>query len=497
MKTPAERQSVRAKSTSAFWRVLRLTLLLIFLCGALFSGFVAYDFAHGWFDLIDDPSESSPFPTVPPESPDQSGPNATPAIDPTTGAIRAPIPSNGGPSGSPPSASQAQTAQAWDHRGRVNILLMGVDLRPGEKGPTNTDALIIVTIDPATRSVGMLSIPRDLWVPIPGSGENRINTAYWSGVRRGYPGGGPALVKKTIQLNFGIPIHYYALINFVGFRKLVDVLGGLTIDVPHDISDPTFPNDTYGVKPLFIPKGKQHMNGQMALDYARTRHADTDFGRMKRQQQVLMAIKDQALRVDVIPKIPALWVAKDNLAQTDLGLTDVFALVQLAREIKSDSITTGLVGDAETQDWTTSSGAMVLLPNPGRIQKVIEKVFSTPPSAAAAALQPGEQFKSLSNEAARIEIVNGSKTGGLAGRVAEWLKAQGFSVTLVDAADRDDYAQTVIVDGADKSFTRALALNLMRLPADHWRRGATGKPNVDMRIVIGQDFDLSLLPTSQ
>ena len=343
----------------------------------------------------------------------------------------------------------------------------------------------------------MLSIPRDLWVPIPGSGEGRINTAYWSGVKRGYPGGGPGLVKKTIQLNFGIPIHYYALINFVGFRKLVDVLGGLTIDVPRDISDPTFPNDTYGFKPLFIPKGTHHMNGQLALDYARTRHADTDFGRMKRQQQVLMAIKDQALRIDVIPKIPALWAARDNLAQTDLGLSDVFALVQLAREIKSDSIMTGVIGDPETQDWTTSSGAMVLLPNPARIQKVIATVFRTPPSAAAAALQPGEQFKNLTAEAARIEIVNGTRIEGLAGRVAEWLKAQGFSVTLVDAADRSDYAQTVIVDGAEKSFTRVLALNLMRMPADRWRKGATGKPNVDMRIVVGQDFDLSLLPTSQ
>ena len=124
-------------------------------------------------------------------------------------------------------------------------------------------------------------------------------------------------------------------------------------------------------------------------------------------------------------------------------------------------------------------------------------MFRTPPSAVAAAIQPGEQFKNLSNEAARIEIVNGTKTEGAGGRVAEWLKAQGFSVTLVDAADRNDYAQTVIVDSADKAFTRALALNVMRLPADRWHRGPTGVQNVDLRIVIGQDFDLSLLPTSQ
>jgi LCP family protein required for cell wall assembly len=496
MKPPAVRQSVRVKATVMVWRFVRLMFVLFFLCGALFSGFVAYDFARGWFDLTDDPIETNPFPTVPPETGELQAADTTPVIDPTTGAVRPTASANAGAGGSS-GASSAQAAQTWDQHGRVNILLMGVDLRPGEKGPTNTDAIIIVTIDPATRSVGMLSIPRDLWVPIPGSGENRINTAYWSGVRRGYPGGGPGLVKKTILLNFGIPIHYYALINFTGFRKLVDVLGGLNIDVGRDIWDPTFPNDTFGFKPLFIPKGRHHMNGQQALDYARTRHGDSDFGRMRRQQQVLMAIKDQALRVDVIPKIPALWAAKDNLAQTDLGLSDVFALVQLAREIKTDNVTTGVVGDAETQDWTTSSGAMVLLPNPARIQKVIETVFRIPSSAAAAALQPGAQFKQLSAEAARIEISNGTKNEGLAGRVAEWLKSQGFSVTLVDSAERSDYTQTVIFDGSDKVFTRALALNVMHVPADRWHKGATGTPNVDLRIVLGQDFDVSLVPTSQ
>ncbi|MBI5877717.1 MAG: LCP family protein [Chloroflexi bacterium] len=382
-----------------------------------------------------------------------------------------------------------------DRQERVNILLTGIDRRPGETGGTLTDAIIVVTVDPATKSVGMLSIPRDLWVTIPGFSENRINTAYWTGTRARYPGGGFALLKRTIQQNLGIPIHYYVRIDFVGFKKVVDTLGGITVDVPRDLYDPTFPDDRYGYRPLVVRKGVQRMNGQQALDYARTRHVDNDFGRMKRQQQVIMAIKDQALRLDAIPKIPALWAAKADMVETDLGLNEVLAFAQMARDIKSDNIRSGVIGDAETTDWTTPGGAMVLLPNRERVRKVIETVFKTP-MAALTQDEPGDQFRRLAAEGARIEVSNGTATEGLAGRAAEWLKAQGFSVVLVDNASRSDMTQTQIVEAASKPYTRGLLLRIMRLNTDRARSGDVGS-GVDMRIVLGQDFDTSMLPSSQ
>jgi LCP family protein required for cell wall assembly len=409
MRTSSEKTRVPHSQTGwSVWRWIRLLYFLIFISGACLSGYIFYDLVHG-IDLTANPFDVSFLPAA---SDDFEQPavadDATAApfvVQPgsatqSPGAVQ-PIPKPAAARPTPTGAVVAAGAAGnpenslprWDHMGRVNFLLLGVDLRPGEKGGFNTDSIIIVTLDPATKLVGMLSLPRDLWVQIPGYGENRINTAFYLGVRRKYPGGGPGLLKKTIQDNLGIPIHYYALINFVGFKKLVDALGGLTIDVPKDIYDPTFPSDNYGYKPLRIAKGRQHMTGQQALDYARTRHVDNDFGRMKRQQQVLMAIKDQALRIDVLTKIPALWLAKDNVAQTDLTLQDVFTLAQMARDIKADGIQNAVIGDAETQDWTTPSGAMVLLPDRSRIRKVVEPMFRSPASASAMAQQPGDQVK--------------------------------------------------------------------------------------------------------
>ena len=177
---------------------------------------------------------------------------------------------------------------------RVNILLLGIDQRDNkvDKGPWRTDTMILVSIDPATRSASMLSIPRDLWVTIPGYGENRINTAHATGDIRKYPGGGVALAKKTVWYTFGVPVHYYVRINFVGFEKMIDAIGGITIDVESAIHDDSYPDQNYGTMVVDIPAGVQHMDGKTALQYARVRHGRNDFDRMKRQQQVILAARD-------------------------------------------------------------------------------------------------------------------------------------------------------------------------------------------------------------
>ncbi|MEP7199894.1 MAG: LCP family protein [Chloroflexota bacterium] len=469
----------------------RLCVLMAFCCGALFAGYLFYGQLLEWLGLPPAPAIEVGLPPftlpdlqAPPRSDPLTPPDTSEGAPTPVGAVSA------GTQGQPPAPSR------WNGKERVNFLLMGVDLRPGERVGGLTDSMIIVSLDPDTKSVAMLSLPRDLWVTIPDHGENRINTAYAIGQRAKTPGGGPVLAKRTVQANFGIPIHYYVMINFVGFRKLVDALGGLTIDVPKDIYDPTFPNDTYGVKPLFIAKGRQHMNGQQALDYARTRHVDSDFGRMKRQQQVLMAIKDQALRADIITKIPSLWALKEDAAQTDLRLEDILTLARMAQDVRAENITSAVIADADTEDWVTPSGAMVLLPDHAKINKLVQQLFKSTPTNTASA-QPGDQFKRLASENARIAIANGTRVDGLGGQVAEWLKAQGFTVVLVDTADRGDYAQTAITQSGDKPFTLSLLMNLMRVPSNHARRVATPSGNVDIRIILGQDFDASILPNSQ
>ncbi len=468
-----------------YWHTLQVFLLALFMGGALFSGYLFYATMRDL--LVEQPAkpgdaraQSNANPAPPSQEKSSNSPGNVPL--PAASPIAA---------GNP--AAQDATAAHWNGKDRVNFLLMGIDRRPGETGATNTDSMIVVSVDPATKSVSMLSVPRDLWVPIPGYGENRINTAYWAGVSHNYPGGGPALAKRTVQYNIGIPINYYIIISFVGFRRVVDALGGVTIDVPRDLYDPSFPDDTYGYRPLYISKGVHHFNGQQTLDYARTRHVDSDFGRMTRQQQVLMAIKDQALRLDVLPKIPALWAAKDDTVQTDLGLQDIIALAQLARDIKPENIHDAVIDDTMTQDWVTPGGAMVLLPERERSRKLVEQLFNT---TAVVQAQPGDQIKSISAEAARIEVSNGTSVEGLGGRVSEWLKAQGYNVVLVDNAEREDYAQTLLIDNNSKPITRAALATLFHVSSDRLVSNATNK-TVDIRLVIGRDFDPAVLPTSQ
>jgi len=470
----AARQFPAAAKGAFVWRVLTAASVGVFLFGTLCLGYLLYGAAR----------------TLAASIPMQSG-VPLPAII----ASRQP----GAGDSAPASANEPQPQVQYQQQDRINFLLMGIDLRPGEYGPARTDTLIIVTLDPVGKNVGMLSLPRDLWVTIPGFGENRINTAYFSGEASKYPGGGAALAEKTIQYNFGIPINYYIVINFVGFRKMVDALGGISIDVPREIYDPSFPDDTYGYRPLYIKAGVQRMDGDMALAYARTRHEDNDFGRMKRQQQVLMAIKQQALTPSVLTKLPALWAARENMLLTDLTLDKIVQFAQIARDIKSDNITSRVIDENLAPSITTPSGAMVLWPDRDKIRALIEEIFKQPEAVPVEVKpqQPSEQIQKLASEGARIQISNGTATKALAERVSDWLKSQGFNVVLVDNADRKDYANTVVVESNVKTYTRERLLNIFHVAADKVRKSPNAKSDVDLRIIIGKDFDEKEIPDSR
>jgi len=265
---------------------------------------------------------------------------------------------------------------------RINILLLGIDQRPGETGPFRTDSMIVVTIDPESGALGMLSIPRDLWVPIPGYGENRINTAHFLGDLHKYPGGGPALAKKTVSYNFGFPVHYYVRVNFEGFRRLIDMIGGIDIDVPHEIRDDQYPDENYGYDPLYIPAGRIHMDGDLALKYARTRKADNDFERARRQQQIILAVRDKVLSLNLlpslIPKIPELLRTLSDSIQTDIPMDELIMLARLARDLNTENIKTAVIDETMTVPQTTPTGAYVLLPIREKIRPVVEDLFLSP-----------------------------------------------------------------------------------------------------------------------
>ncbi|MEW6231536.1 MAG: LCP family protein [Chloroflexota bacterium] len=276
---------------------------------------------------------------------------------------------------------------AWRGKGRANILLLGVDRRPPAPGsgrevgePARSDAMDVVSLDPQGKKATLLSIPRDLWVAIPdlasyGITEDRINAALFYGDYYHIPGGGPALAKKTVSLNLGIPIHYYVLVDFQGFVKAIDLLGGVDLELDTAIVDDEYPTDDYGTMQIYIPAGRQHLDGQRALQYARTRHMDNDFGRIRRQQKLLLAVREKALGLDIVAKLPALLGALKDSFSTDLGPADMLALAQAAKDVASQDITTCLISESMVTFWATDNGSQVLVPRREAIRKLIQENF--------------------------------------------------------------------------------------------------------------------------
>jgi LCP family protein required for cell wall assembly len=234
--------------------------------------------------------------------------------------------------------------KAWDGKRRLTILLMGLDKRPGERGTGfRTDTLIVLSLDPATQRVGILSIPRDLRMPIPNRPETLypINSAYVLGELE-RPGYGARLTAETIQYNLGIPIDHYVVLSFEAVIGFIDAIGGITIDVPSEIVDNEYPDMAFGYDPLYIPAGRQVMNGELALKYARTRHQTDDFDRTRRQQQVIFAVRQQVLRGDVLPglilRAPALWNELSKGIITDLTFDQMLSLAWYAKDLPLQSI---------------------------------------------------------------------------------------------------------------------------------------------------------------
>jgi len=386
----------------------------------------------------------------------------------------------------PVPAGQEQPVAVPEQKERVNILLLGIDQREGDTSTCRTDTMILVSLDPETNSASMVSIPRDLWVTIPGFGENRCNVAHYLGEKHDYPGGGPALAKKTIWYALGVPIHYYARINFVGFEKLVDAMGGITIDVEKAIHDEKYPDGHYGVITIDIPAGVQKMDGKTALQYARSRHGKTDFDRMERQQKVLLAARDKALKLDFpISRIPELLEVAGDSVKTDLSLNQIVALAEMAKGVDQANIRYGVIDNSMTMPVVTKEGAMVEVADWDKVLKLLDDLFPAPASSALPT--PSLAKAQLVSEQAEIILQNGTLVTGLAQTTQERLQAQGFDVVRYGNADRFDHAETLIVSYTDKRYTvEALAAQL-GVKAENVHKSADSS-DVDIVVILGRDY---------
>ncbi len=428
-------------------KILAAIFLVLFLCGALFFAFQIFETARQAALILGAPDLS-----------DLNVPNF--------------------------SASTARTAPPNIAAGeRVNVLLLGIDRRPSERCPCRTDTMMLATLDPKTKTAGLITIPRDLYVPIPEVGENRINTAKFYGDLYKYPGGGAALAKRTVEYNFGRRVHFYVLVDFAGFRKAVDALGGVDIDVAKAIDDPNYPDENFGVKHIFIPAGRVHMNGEMALQYARARHVDSgDFGRMKRQIQVLMAIREKALRLDIVTKLPNLIPSMWGIVETDIQPQDALALANIAAQVKTENIKTASIDETMTVQFRNNQNAVVLWLDRVKIGRLIDQVI---PSESAVV----DQAERVKQESAQILVLNGTTAPTITEQTARYLQAQGFQVVAIGNADRNDYPKTVLIDmNGEKAATLSLLAKLLHVDPNNVRKGVGVKGEPDVRVIIGADW---------
>lgn len=327
----------------------------------------------------------TPEPTAPPSTEPESSPQAS-GIDaadiggdnPSTLDVVRQVLGQGFDSGDP------GTSEVWDGKTTLNVLVVGLDRRP-DGGDQNADVIIIAQIDLINAQLRAVSLPRDLLVEIPGFGYDKINSAYNHGIADdpNNSAAGVGLVRDTIEYNFGVAIDDYVLVDFSGFTKVVDAVGGITVDVPYDIYDPEYPTEDYGTEELYFPAGETDMDGETALKYVRTRHADSDDQRRERQLQVLRAIFAKGQSLGSITKIDNMILALGDSAQTSFPLEQQLTLARLALEMDDGDITLDSLAPPLIQGGTIDTGAWVYSGDMGAISQFVQDTVNGTGSTAS------------------------------------------------------------------------------------------------------------------
>jgi LCP family protein required for cell wall assembly len=431
--------------------------------------------------FIEVPTLEPFFPTTTPSPTEIQPPEPTPTVDlnalfPTAAAP--PIPQASGEAPAPyPQLTDNQT---------INFLLIGSDKRPG--GSFRTDTLVVVVLWPADGQVSMISIPRDLWIYIPSVGMQRINTAYQSGEIYGYGGGGPGLLRDTIAYDLGIRIDHTAMVEFDGFRRIIDTLGGVDVPVacPYTdwhLIDPGYdPYNENNWSLYTVQPGIIHMDGDLALWYARSRLKSNDFDRGRRQQEVLRAIFGQALRTDTLARIPQLYNDFSSAITTDLGLSDMLKLALYAPKLTNANIRSYYIRPPYVSEWITPAGADVLLPNQNSLEALLSRATTLSSTAVQRVTIP-------------VEVQNGTTVDGMDGLAANRLNYAGYT-THISPADRRDYGSSVLIDSttAQDPGARSALLSVLGLDSASVISAPDAGAAAQYRLVLGYDYQSCFQP---
>ena len=401
----------------------------------------------------------------------------------------------------PPTATIDPLAQyTWQDPRRLNILLMGIDQRKGETGEFNTDTMIVFSVDPVRKTVGMLSIPRDLWVDIPGFQPSRINTALKLGDTGGYPGGGPALAAATVTQNIGIKIDKYLLINFDVFTTIINTVApnGVQVCPTQVIDDDKYPDAGYGFIHVHFDAGCQTLDATHLLQYARTRHTqNSDFDRAQRQQEVIKAVRETVLNAggiaNLIAQAPQLYDSLSGSYKTNLTLPEILSLGNLAMQIPKENIHSGQIGPAQTSPATTTLGgqaADVLILNHAAIRDLLGQVFDPPETLSLAELRQRAEAENAS-----IVVFNNTTISGLAGQTRDWLASRQVTISDLGNVPDANNAPTTIRNYKNKPWTARYLAQLLGLGEDRIQTGSDTLTQADVMVVVGPDVQPMLSGT--
>ena len=367
-----------------------------------------------------------------------------------------------------PIISQIRTLISWNDKlakndDRINFLLMGIG-GAGHDGALLTDTMLVVSINLSTKEIALLSIPRDLFVKIPDNGWQRINHANAYGELNNYKGGGSALAAKTVGETFGIPINYWARIDFSGFVKIIDNIEGIDIMVDRTFTDSKYPDKNHETRTIHFDSGFKHMDGQTALIFARSRHGDnwegSDFARSIRQQKIILAVKNKILnwKTFINPnRIYSLYNNAQANTQTNIEAWQLPQIINLFKNLNSDKIERYILDDSPgglLKSITTEDGADVLAPRSGdlaELQEFAQNIFLV---------------NTIAKNNVRVIIANGTTIEGLATYSGSSLESWGFNVVRLVNSPRQDFEKTVIYSLVENNNQEALRILKNRMSAN-------------------------------
>lgn len=377
--------------------------------------------------------------------------------------------------------SDNHTPLKGESDGRTNILILGMG-GSNHPGGLLSDTILVMSIEWKTKKVAMISVPRDLWVPIEGRGSGKINEAHAYGESNAKTtGGGGKVAGDTVSKVLGIPMHYFITVDFEGFKKIVDSVGGIDVTVEKNLYDPYYPADNMiDYSPFKITAGEHHLDGASALKYARSRETTSDFDRSRRQQIVIAALKQKMLTANVLAnpkKLTDLLGILGNHVRTDMSAGDIKVFWDAVKDLDMTNIINKVLDTAAggpLVSSTSSGGAYIIIPKKGAtnftdLQAIAKNIFDTVTTADKAD--------------SKIEVLNGSGQAGQGTLVADALKKLGYTITNVDNTTKT--AKSIVYNcggTTSQSTATKIASDIHTLSENKTSCGS-----VDIQVVIGQD----------